>query len=71
MAHNIARWTARIGGIPPKLTVAATIARRLFAIPGRLVNRSGRPTLRLPARWPWADTFTAALHRIPNLPQRC
>ncbi|WP_419947453.1 hypothetical protein [Candidatus Poriferisodalis sp.] len=54
-----------------KLTVAATLARRLLNIPGRLDCRSGRPALRLPATWPWADTFTTALRRIRNLPQRC
>lgn len=73
LAHNIARWTARIGRLhdPAQLTVAATIARRLLAVPGRLVNRSGRPTLRLPARWPWAAQFSAALDRIRSLPRRC
>ena len=73
LAHNIARWTARIGRTQPthKLTVAATVTRRLLAVPGRLVNRSGRPTLRLPAKWPWAHAFTAALDRIRSLPQRC
>ncbi len=73
LAHNIARWTARIAHVhdPQKLTVAATIARRLLTMPGRLVNRSGRPTLRLPARWPWAATFTAALDKIRCLPQHC
>ena len=73
LAHNIARWTARIGRTqdPDKLTVAATVAKRLLAVPGRLVNRSGRPTLRLPARWPRANTFTTALRRIRSLPQHC
>ena len=73
LAHNIARWTARIGRTqhPDKLTVAATVAKRLLAVPARLVNRSGRPTLRLPAKWPWADTFTAALAHIRSLPPRC
>lgn len=73
LAHNIARWTARIGQThdPNKLTVTATITRRLLAVPGRLVNRSGRPTLRLPAKWPWAAAFTTALSHIRNLPQRC
>ena len=73
LAHNIARWTARIGQThdPSKLTVTATIARRLLTMPRRLVNRSGRPTLRLPARWPWAAAFTTALSHIRSLPQRC
>ena len=73
LAHNMTRWTARIGQVhdPNRLTVAATINRRLLDMPGRLMNRSGRPTLRLPARWPWATQFTAALRHIRNLPQRC
>lgn len=73
LAHNIARWTARIGRTqdPRKLTVAATVAKRLLAVPGRIVNHSGTPTLRLPARWPWAHTFTAALAHIRSLPRRC
>ena len=32
-----------------------TIRTRLLALPGRLVNRAGHPTLRLPTRWPWAN----------------
>ena len=36
-------------------------------LPGRLVNRSGRPTLRLPRDWPWAQAFTLTLARVRNL----
>jgi hypothetical protein len=70
LAHNITRWTARLGGVHPddQLTVTATIRTRLLTLPGRLVNRSGRWTLRLPARWPWANTFHVALHQIRSLP---
>ena len=70
LAHNLTRWTARLGGLHPhdQLTVARTIRTRVLALPGRLVNRSGRLVLRLPARWPWASTFTAALDRIHALP---
>jgi hypothetical protein len=70
LAHNLIRWTARLGDVHPddQLTVARTIRHRLLALPGRLVNRSGRLVLRLPARWPWAATFTTALDRIRNLP---
>jgi len=69
LAHNICRWTARLGGVHPdtQLTVTRTIRSRLFGLPGRLVNRSGRPVLRLPARWPWAATFHTALDRIRGL----
>lgn len=70
LAHNLLRWTARLGGVHPadQLTVARTIRTRLLTLPGRLVNRSRRWTLRLPARWPWATTFHTALDRIRSLP---
>ena len=71
LAHNLARWTARLGRAHPtaQLTVAATIRNRLLTVPGRLVNHSGRHKLRLPLNWPWANTFTTALGHIRNLPQ--
>lgn len=70
LAHNLIRWTARLGDIHPddQLTVARTIRTRLLALPGRLVNRSRRQVLRLPTRWPWATTFNAALDNIRSLP---
>lgn len=70
LAHNLIRWTARLGGLHPhdQLTVAHTIRTRLLALPGRLVNRSRQWTLRLPARWPWAHSFDIALDRIRSLP---
>ena len=70
LAHNIARWTARLGQAqhPRRLTAANTVRRRLLTIPGRVVNHSGRHRLRLPANWPWAHTFTRALKHIPSLP---
>ena len=70
LAHNLVRWTARLGHVHPadQLTVTRTIRTRLLALPGRLVNRSRQWVLRLPARWPWANTFTTALDRIRSLP---
>jgi hypothetical protein len=70
LAHNLMRWTARLGDVHPheQLTVARTIRTRLIGLPGRVVNRSGRHTLRLPARWPWADTFLTALNRLRAIP---
>lgn len=70
LAHNMIRWTARLGHVhtDDRLTVARTIRTKLFALPGRLVNRSRRWTLRLPARWPWAKSFHTALERIRSLP---
>ena len=70
LAHNITRWTARLGHThsTDRLTVAATVRHRLLTIPGRLVNHSRRHRLRLPANWPWAPTYTSALGHIRNLP---
>ena len=70
LAHNLYRWTAAIGEVHPDgaLTVARTVRTHLLALPGRLVNRAGRPTLRLPARWPWRDQFLAALARLRAVP---
>lgn len=70
LAHNLIRWAARLGGLQPddQLTVTRTIRTRVLGLPGRLVNRSGSLVLRLPARWPWASTFTIALDKIRSLP---
>jgi hypothetical protein len=59
-----------LGGIGEanRLVVARTILVRLLAIPARLVHPAGRPTLRMPARWPWATTFTTALDSLRALP---
>ena len=67
MAHNIARWTARIG-LGAGIITTKTLRRRLFAIAGRRTRSARRLTLHLPARWPWADEFTAALARLRAIP---
>ena len=67
LAHNLMRWTASLGDLVEEhqtLVVARTLRTRYFAVPGRLVNRSGRPTLRMPERWPWALRFSAALDNL-------
>jgi hypothetical protein len=67
VAHNLGRWTAQIG-LPDPTPRAATIRRRLFALPGRLTSSARRQTLHLPARWPWQTDFIEALTRIRALP---
>ena len=69
LAHNLIRWTTIIGNarVADQLVVARTIRTRLFALPARIVNRAGRPTLRLPVNWPWAATFTTALDTLRAL----
>jgi Transposase DDE domain group 1 len=70
LAHDLIRWTARLGDIHPdgQLTVTRSVRAQVLALPARLVNRSGRVVLRLPERWPWAVSFTKALGRIRALP---
>jgi hypothetical protein len=66
LAHNLIRWTITLGNVrvDDELTVARTVRTRLINLPGRLVNRAGRPTLRLPQRWPWRTRFNATLNTL-------
>ena len=67
MAHNLARWTARIG-LDEQLVTTKTLRRRLFAMAGRLTRKARRLTLHLPQRWPWETQFSRALDRLRTLP---
>jgi Transposase DDE domain group 1 len=70
LAHDLIRWTAVLGEITATehFTVARTVRTRLFSVPGRLVSRSGVPTLRTPLEWPWAEPFLRALDLLRGLP---
>ena len=69
LAHNLIRWTTMLGDVrvDDQLIVARTIRTRLLAISGRVVNRAGKPTLRLPTNWPWATSFVHALDTLRAL----
>jgi hypothetical protein len=67
IAHNLARWTARIG-LGEGIVTTKTLRRRLFSLAGRLTRSARRFTLHLPARWPWAIGFAAALARLREIP---
>jgi hypothetical protein len=67
MAHNLARWTARIG-LGEGIVTTKTLRRRLFGLAGRLTRSARRLSLHLPARWPWAVDWTAALARLRAIP---
>ena len=67
MAHNLARWTARIGLGEPVVTTK-TLRRRFFSLAGRLTRSARRLTLHLPQRWPWENQFSSALARLRGLP---
>jgi Transposase DDE domain group 1 len=69
LAYNLIRWTVLLGetGRGEQLTVAATVRKQLIVLPGRLVNRSGTVTLRMPTFWPWAQHFTAILATLRSI----
>jgi len=67
MAHNLARWTSRIG-LGETLVTTKTLRRRLFRLVGRITRSARRLKLHLPQRWPWAIAFSAALARLRALP---
>ena len=69
IAHNLARWTARIGLSQPAVTTK-TLRRRFFSLAGRLARSARRLTLHLPQRWPWQNQFSGALARLRALPSR-
>ena len=62
MAHNLARWTARIG-LGEQIVTTKAFRRRFFALAGRLTRSARRLTLHLPQRWPWETQFSRALAR--------
>jgi hypothetical protein len=67
MAHNLARWTARLG-LGAGIVTTKTLRRRLFNLAGRLTRSARRWRLHLPARWPWAIGWADALARLRAIP---
>ena len=67
LAHNLARWTARIG-LGEGVVTTRTLRRRFFSLAGRLTRSARRLTLHLPQGWPWETQFTRALARLRALP---
>ena len=59
-AHNLARWTTRIGPGEPMATTK-TLRRRFFSLPGRITRTARRLTLHLLIGWPWQNRFSSAL----------
>ena len=68
MAHNLARWTVRIG-LGQQVVTTKTLRRRFFSLAGRRITRSARRlTLHLPQSWPWQEKFGRALARLRAIP---
>ena len=68
LAHNLARWIARLGLGASGPIVVQTIRRRYLTLPGRITQSARLATLHLPARWPWRESFTQALARLRAIP---
>jgi hypothetical protein len=67
LAHNLARWTSRIG-LGETLITTKTLRTRYLDLPGRLTRSARRLHLHLPTRWPWAHQFLLALDRLRCVP---
>ena len=67
MAHNLARWTSRIG-LEERASTTKTLRRRFFSLAGRLTRSARCLTLHLPQRWPWETQFGRALARLRTIP---
>src|SRR4029450_10733768 len=55
LAHNLARWTSRIGLVQTLITTK-TLRTRYLDLPGRLTRSARRWHLHLPTRWPWPSS---------------
>ena len=67
IAHNLARWTSRLG-LGEAVATTKTLRRRFFSLAGRLTRKARRLTLHLPQGWPWQNQFSSALARLRALP---
>ena len=67
IAHNLARWTSRIG-LGEQLITTKTLRTRYLNLPGRLTRSARKLRLHLPTRWPWAHQFLLALDRLRCIP---
>lgn len=63
MAHNLARFTSRIG-LGETLIATDTLRRHHIRMPGRLTRSARTSTLHLPTLWPWREQFSHALDRL-------
>lgn len=71
MAHNLGKAIGQLAGSDLDTATAATLRRKVFTVPGRLVSSGRRRTLRLPESWPWATAIEQAITKITAIPLRC
>ena len=68
MAHNLGKAVGRLAGPDLDSATAATLRRKVFTVPGRLVSSARRLALRLPESWPWATAIEQAIEKIRGHP---
>ena len=68
MAHNLCRWTGRIGLEEQSRITTPTLRRRFFALAGRITRSARISTMHMPGYWPWRERFLSALARLRTLP---
>jgi hypothetical protein len=67
MAHNLLRAAGCLAGRFHAKARGATLRRQLVDVPARLARPQGKPTLHLPAYWPWQQAWTN-LHAVAVSP---
>jgi hypothetical protein len=58
ITHNLLRAAGTLTGGRYTVARGATMRHHLIAVPARLARPQRRPTLHLPAHWPWAEAWT-------------
>ncbi|MEV6907953.1 IS1380 family transposase [Amycolatopsis sp. NPDC051071] len=57
LTHNLLRTAGHLASVFHAKARTGTLRRHLINIPARLTRTARRTTLRLPANWPWADSW--------------
>jgi Transposase DDE domain group 1 len=68
MAHNLLRAAGCLAGRFPAKARGTTLRKHLVLVPARLARPQHKPTLHLPAYWPWQQAWTnlhTAATRLP------
>ena len=70
MGVDLLAWTRRLllAGTDLATCEPKRLRYRLLHVAGRIVRHARGVRLRLPRRWPWAETFAAAFARLQALP---
>ena len=66
IAHNLARWTSRLG-LQETIITTDTLRRHHLRLPAQVTRSARRNTLHLPTRWPWREQFNTALARLHSI----